>query len=456
MKPRHPYSTYKRSGVEWIGQVPIHWQACRTKFVARLYSGHTPSRDKPEYWVSEECTIPWFTLADVWQLRDGTRTYLGDTSEKISPLGLANSAARLLPAGTVIVSRTASVGFAGIMPRPMATTQDFVNWVCGERIRPRFLLHVFRAMRAEFSRLTMGSTHQTIYMPEVRSFSTPLPPVEEQEAIIAFLERETARIDALIAKKRWLIELLREKRQAVISHAVTKGLDPHAPMKHSGMDWLGEIPAHWEVRRLKFIAHLQTGIALGKIVSGETRVVPYLRVANVQDGYIDLDHVAEIEVNSDEVCRYSLRKGDVLMNEGGDFDKLGRGAVWRGDISPCLHQNHVFAVRPRHVDPDWLATITTTSYAKWFFVLRSKQTTNSASISSTNLSELPVIVPPSDERSAILRSVTLQTGSADRAIGLIRMGIERLEEHRSSLIAAAVTGKIDVRGGAAEAVEAAD
>jgi type I restriction enzyme S subunit len=190
-----PNAPMKDSGIEWLGQIPVHWQACRTKFVAGLYSGHTPSRDKPEYWVPEECTIPWFTLADVWQLRDGTRTYLGDTNEKISPLGLANSAARLLPAGTVIVSRTASVGFAGIMPRPMATTQDFVNWVCGDRIRPRFLLHVFRAMRGEFSRLTMGSTHQTIYMPDVRSFTTPLPPLSEQEAIIAFLDRETGRFD---------------------------------------------------------------------------------------------------------------------------------------------------------------------------------------------------------------------------------------------------------------------
>jgi type I restriction enzyme S subunit len=267
------YSTYKESGVEWIGQIPAHWRACRTKFVAKLYSGHTPSRDKPEYWVPEDCTIPWFTLADVWQLRDGTRTYLGDTSEKISPIGLANSAARLLPAGTVIVSRTASVGFAGIMPRPMATTQDFVNWVCGDRIRPQFLLHVFRAMRGEFSRLTMGSTHQTIYMPDVRSFSTPLPPLDEQEEIIAFLERETARIDELVAKKRRLIELLCEKRQAVISHAVTKGLDPDAPMKDSGIEWLGEIAAHWEVKPLMYVTPETRQIMYGIVLPGPANFV---------------------------------------------------------------------------------------------------------------------------------------------------------------------------------------
>src|SRR5699024_2585708 len=118
------------------------------------------SRSKSEYW--ENCHIPWFSLADVWQLRDGKQMYLGDTAEKISDLGLANSAADLLPAGTVILSRTASVGFSGIMPIPMATTQDFVNWIPGPSLASEYLLFTFRAMAAEFDRLKMGSTHKTI------------------------------------------------------------------------------------------------------------------------------------------------------------------------------------------------------------------------------------------------------------------------------------------------------
>src|SRR5207249_3411959 len=109
----------------------------KLKYVTRLETGHTPSRQHPEYW--ENCTIPWFSLADVWQIRDGRKEYLEDTAEKVSELGLANSAARLLPLGTVIVSRTASVGFSGIMPVPMATTQDFVNWICGPKLLPEYL-----------------------------------------------------------------------------------------------------------------------------------------------------------------------------------------------------------------------------------------------------------------------------------------------------------------------------
>jgi type I restriction enzyme S subunit len=143
----------KSSGVEWLGEIPAHWEVKRTKFAARLRSGHTPSRQHPEYW--EDCTIPWFGLADVWQIRDGRTEYVSETAEKISELGLANSAARLLPRGTVVLSRTASVGFSAIMAVDMATTQDFVNWVCSAELRPEYLLYVFRSMKSEFSRLTM-------------------------------------------------------------------------------------------------------------------------------------------------------------------------------------------------------------------------------------------------------------------------------------------------------------
>jgi type I restriction enzyme S subunit len=218
-----PNVPMKDSGVAWLGQIPAHWDVKRTKFAARLRSGHTPSRQHPEYWV--DCTIPWFGLADVWQIRDGRTEYVLETAEKISELGLANSAARLLPQGTVIVSRTASVGFSAIMVTDMATTQDFVNWVCGPTLRPEYLLYVFRSMEHEFNRLTMGSTHQTIYMPDVGRFTTPIPPLHEQGQIVAWIRQEVRKIDALIDGIRNAIEHLQELRTALISAAVTGKID---------------------------------------------------------------------------------------------------------------------------------------------------------------------------------------------------------------------------------------
>ncbi|WP_193763030.1 restriction endonuclease subunit S [Micrococcus sp. FDAARGOS_333] len=199
--------------------LPEGWRRAKLRHVATMHTGHTPSRSKPEYW--EDASIPWFTLADVWQLRPGTRKYLGETKSRISPLGLENSAAELLPKGTVVLSRTASVGFTGIMPRAMATSQDYWNWVCGPQLCPEFLWNVFRAMKSDFDSLKAGSTHKTIYQADAAALQIPLPPVQTQQAIVDHLDRETAKIDALIAKAERFIELAQERRAALITAAVT-------------------------------------------------------------------------------------------------------------------------------------------------------------------------------------------------------------------------------------------
>ena len=281
----------------------------------------------------------------------------------------------------------------------------------------------------------------------VRDFAIGLPPLDEQRAIATFLDRETAKIDALVAEQEKLIELLKEKRQAVISHAVTKGLDPSVPMKDSGVEWLGEVPAHWAVVRLKRVAHVQTGVAKGKDNTGrKTLEVPYMRVANVQDGYLDLEDVATIDMPEDDLARYLLECGDVLMNEGGDFDKLGRGHIWDGSIEPCVHQNHVFAVRPFGVSSEWLNLFTGSFAAQFYFMSRSKQSTNLASISSSNLMELSVPLPSAAECDEIVRYVAEKVSAFEALASSAERSKSLLQERRSALISAAVTGQIDVRG----------
>jgi type I restriction enzyme S subunit len=193
------------------------WPRVNLRRVAKLGTGHTPSRQHPEYWV--DCTIPWLTLADVWQLRDGTRQTIEETSEKISEAGLANSAAVLHPAGTVALSRTASVGFSCILSKDMATSQDYVTWTCGPSLRPRYLLHALRGLRDEILATRMGSTHQTIYMPDIERISIPLPPIDIQEKIADYLDAETGRIDNLIARRQRQVELLWERLKALAQEA---------------------------------------------------------------------------------------------------------------------------------------------------------------------------------------------------------------------------------------------
>ena len=213
----------KDSGFEWLGKVPHHWMLMPIRYAAKLESGHTPSRNHPEYW--ENCVKPWFTLADVWQIRESALDEVTETNEMVSELGLANSSARLLPKGTVMFSRTASVGFAAIMGKEMATSQDFANWICGPRLSPQFLLIVFRAMKGEFQRLMMGSTHNTIYMPDIQGLRFALPPIEEQQQIVSHVQDQSKAFDRLIQEAEKSTGLLKERRNALISAAVTGKID---------------------------------------------------------------------------------------------------------------------------------------------------------------------------------------------------------------------------------------
>lgn len=211
------------SDASWIGEVPEHWDVVRTRFVADLHSGHTPDRSNDEYW--EDTDIPWVTTSDIKPFRDSRKRYIYETEKQISELGIENSGAHLLPKGTVFLSRTASVGFSGIMAKPMATSQDFANWVCSDEILPEYLLYVFRSMDQEFDRLMQGSTHKTIYMPDIKSFKTPLPPLDEQREIVEHIESVIERLWDLINRVDEMIDLLEEKRQALITSAVTGQID---------------------------------------------------------------------------------------------------------------------------------------------------------------------------------------------------------------------------------------
>lgn len=214
----------RQSGLRWAGGIPRHWDVGNIRRYATMKTGHTPSRSTSAYW--RDCHIPWVTLADVHQMRPGTDLYVSPTTSAcISELGLTNSAAELLPAKTVMLSRTASVGFAAMMPTAMATSQDYWNWVCGPGLSPEYLTLVFRAMREEFRALMTGSTHKTIYQATAASLSIPVPPLEEQKFIVVHLLEAMHEIDALLAKAEQLIVLVRERRSALITAAVTGQID---------------------------------------------------------------------------------------------------------------------------------------------------------------------------------------------------------------------------------------
>lgn len=447
MSQYKPYPAYKDSGVEWLGRVPEHWELKPLKrLVHSIEQGWSPECEARPAEIGE-WGVTKVGCVNGGRFRPDENKALPASLEPRPELGLCK--------GDVLVSRANTrelVGSCVVVPQnyPNILLCDKIyRIICGELVTPGFLaglitVHGRRAVEIEAN--GASSSMVNIAQSVIMDLPVAVPGISEQNGIMAAIDLETARIDALVEKKTRFIELLREKRQALITHAVTKGLNPKAKMKDSGVEWLGEVPEHWHIKRLKFIAKVQTGIAKGKDVADKDTIeVPYLRVANVQDGYLDLNEVATIEVSKEDLPRYLLRPGDVLMNEGGDFDKLGRGHVWQGEVSPCIHQNHVFAVRPHGVSSDWLNTFTSSSAAQFYFMGRSKQSTNLASISSSNLMEQALPIPNVAEQRDILGFLNAHKSQLDTLIQKTELSIELLKERRSALITAAVTGQIDLR-----------
>jgi len=304
--PRYP--AYKDSGVEWLGEVPEHWDLSRLKYVARFSGGGTPSRDNLEYW---DGTIPWVSPKDM-KVEQVT-----DAEEHITREGLESSATNLVPPGQVlmvvrsgILKHTIPVAINEVQ---VALNQDmkaitfelgrcnslfFLRWVQGLN---EYLLLEWRKQ---------GATVESIEHSYLANTVVSLPPLPDQAAINAFLDRETTKIDALITEQERLIALLAEKRQAVISHAVTKGLDPTVPMKDSGVEWLGEVPEHWEIVRI--------GTMFGESQSGGRDDLPVLSVSihhGVSDRELDDDDMDRKVTRIEDRAKYKwVMPGDLVYN----------------------------------------------------------------------------------------------------------------------------------------------
>lgn len=227
-------------------------------------------------------------------------------------------------------------------------------------------------------------------------------PINEQvkiAKILATVDQAIEQTEALIAKQQRI-------KTGLMQDLLTRGIDEHGQLRteltHAFKDSpLGRIPVEWEIATLGSVADISAGITLGKNHEGpDTVELPYLRVANVQDGFLDLSELKTIRIPKNHLEKYALEVGDVLMNEGGDFDKLGRGAVWEGQVPVCVHQNHVFKVRPHKnkLASDFLAAVSASPYGKSFFMMASKQSTNLASINSTQLKAFPLPLPSHDEQ----------------------------------------------------------
>ncbi len=324
----------------------------------------------------------------------------------------------------VLVSSGAYTGNAGkVIGLPDDYRVIASNFV--RRLRPKRDVvadWVFHLVRSDVVQVcvpahTSGSAIPNLSSSLYRKCSVHPPPNRDGQQFIADVLNK---IDEVIEQTEALIAKQQQVKAGLMHDLFTRGLTPDGQLRptraaapnlyhETPFGWL---PKEWSVESLGALAEIVSGVTLSaKTEFGAGIQVPYLRVANVQDGYLDLSEIKTVRVSSVQLEKLSLRAGDVLMNEGGDFDKLGRGTVWNEEISPCIHQNHVFRVRPRsdRLRSRYLAFWSQSTHGKKYFVLNSKQSTNLASINSTQLHRFPVALPGVDEQREIETRILAQT-----------------------------------------------
>lgn len=432
-----PYARYRESGVEWLGRVPEHWGVAPLKREFNVVGGSTPASGIAAYWDGD---IPWVSPSDL----DGDLSVaIETTARQITAEGLASCSSSLVPPGSIVLSTRAPIGSVGLTGTELCTNQGCKSLVARALAEARYFAQVMLSAAPELNARGKGTTFLELSGDALAAFPVPVPPPDEQAQIARFLDRETAKIDALVAEQERLIELLKEKRQAVISHAVTRGLNPDAPMKDSGVEWLGEVPAHWDC------VHL--GRVCRKVADGPhfspTYVddgVPFLSARNIRVNGWDL---SDVKFVSEHDCaefdrRVVPERGDVLYTKGGTtgiaraVDLTERFQVW-------VHVAVLKLKREMAAAP-YIAAALNSSGSYEQSQLLTRGATNQ-DLGLTRMIRIWLPLPPLPEQQAIVAHLDTATTRLDTLTTEATRAIALLQERRTALISAAVTGQIDVR-----------
>lgn len=415
------YERYKDSGIPWLGEVPEHWNIVGISKLFMLKAGGDLQPDFFSREKDDEHCYPIYTNAN-----DEHAVY-GYTSKK------------RFNADSITVSGRGDIGFAVYRDHDFDAIIRLLVLSPLKKLDCKYYTYSINALldfKFESSAVAQLSTVQ------LAQYKLLLPDYEEQTAIAHYLDTKLGEIDALIGKQQILLEKLAEQRTAVITHAVTKGLNPAAPMKNSGVEWLGDVPAHWNVSYLKFYYEVQLGKMLQpKSNNTDDFEISYFKAFHVQWNNIMTVELPLMWVNPSELDKYTVNNGDLLICEGGE---VGRCSILRNLDGIAIIQNAVHRVRTlknseiRYLD----YVIRHIASVGWFNILCNKATI--AHLTSEKLINLNIPIPPKDEQINIADYLDKETDKIDRLCETVNQTIGRLKEYRTALITQAVTGKIKV------------
>ncbi|MEI2265443.1 restriction endonuclease subunit S [Erwinia sp. CGal63] len=427
------YPEYKESGAEWLGVIPEHWEVLRHKYIAYFTKGKNPAvlLDVPA-----ENTLPYLSM-DCLRSNSVDKHAIVSTDVRISVEGQPLIIWDGSNAGEFILGRK------GILSSTMAAAT--LNYP----LHIKYYWYLCITIEPEMRRHATGMGIPHVNGDELKIIQLTIPSFTEQNNIAAFLDHETAKIDKLIEKQQQLIELLKEKRQAVISHAVTKGLNPDVPMKDSGVEWLGDVPEHWQIIKIKYLVNTfeQGWSPQCEARLAEKNEYGVLKVGCVNSGKFNpLEHKA-LPLTLEPQKQYLLKKNDLLISRANTRELVGSTAVAESDYDNLIICDKLYRLKLKPIaNPHFVCEFLRTPLVRQQIELAASGASHSMqNIGQDTIKEMSIALPPQNETESIIKYFNNQIDIFVRLSDLSRREIVILQERRTALISAAVTGKIDVR-----------
>jgi type I restriction enzyme S subunit len=436
------YKEYKDSDSDWMGRIPKSWVMCKVKHISPFFTGWTPPTGRSDFYVGENL---WANISDL-----GPRT-LNETSKKISDSAIKDAQIQITPKGSLLFSFKLSIGQVSFAGTDMYTNEAIASFPPNDLIDLGYAFYAYPIYLVENSSTNIYGA-KLLNQELIRSAKIALPSISEQKSIANFLDHETVKIEELIAEQNKLITLLKEKRQAVISHAVTKGLNPAIKMKASGVEWLGEIPEHWKIYRVKKLLSVLTDYtANGSFASLAENVTyqtsGYSRLVRLTDLRENLDNEGlYVDENAHNFLKKSeLVGGEVLIANVGAY--AGFACLMPNvDMKATLGPNMYLMKFKESLLSNEYALLGLTSFHAQEQLKLSATSTAQPKLNKDDVKEIWLALPTQlSEQNQILNYVNGQKHAFDSLIEQAKLGIELLQERRSALISAAVTGQIDLR-----------
>lgn len=435
VKETRPYPAYKYSGVDWLGEVPSAWGISKVKYLSPFQVGWTPPTGNDENFNGDNL---WANISDL-----GDKT-ISDTAKRISDYAAKVASMNITPKGSLLYSFKLSVGSVSFAGRDMYTNEAIASFLEEGKLPLSYLYYALPKFVIENASTNIYGA-RILNQELIRNAILLAPSYAEAETIANFLDHETAKIDTLIDKQQQLIKLLKEKRQAVISHAVTKGLNPAAPMKDSGVEWLGEVPEGWVIPNIGYLCEVTklTGFEYTNCweTSDEGEIVA-LRGFNVGERFLNLEKTEKISNQlSNRLLRSKLKAGDIVMPCTGT---LGNAAVIECNDKFHMNQNIAKLSFSERVNPHF-AVLWLTSTPFRTIVDFNNTSGMQPVLLIGDIRNMPIPLPPHQEQVEIIKFLDSSNVKYCQIIQRAEWSLNLLQERRTALISAAVTGKIDVR-----------